>query len=184
MGAGIQIALFLINAFFSFYIFIVLLRFLFALVHADFYNAISQFVVTLTNPPLRLLRRIIPSFGRIDSASVVLLIMLQIAEIYLSALLQGLKPPPLLVCLIAFRDLLTLLVYVYIGAIIIQALMSWVAPMGGSYHPVASLVDNLTAPLLNPIRRVVPLIGMFDLSPLVALLFLNVVLILIRSIFI
>jgi YggT family protein len=183
MGTGSQIVLFLVNALFSFYIFVVLLRFLFALVHANFYNPVSQFIVTLTNPPLRLLRRIIPSVGRIDSASIVLLIVLQIAEIYLSAMLQGLVPPLPLVLLVGLRNLLILLVYIYIGAIIIQAVMSWFAPMGGGYHPITGLIDSLTAPILNPIRRVVPLIGMIDLSPLIALLLLNVALILIRNIF-
>lgn len=181
MGAGAQIGLFLVNALFSFYIFVVLLRFLFALVRASFYNPISQFVVSLTNPPLRLMRRIIPSVGRIDSASIVLLIVLQIVEIYLTAMLQGLTPPLPLVLLFALRELLVLLVYIFIGAIIIQALMSWVAPMGGGYHPVAGLLDSMTAPLLTPIRRIVPLIGMIDLSPLVALLLLNIALILIRN---
>ncbi|OBS08147.1 YggT family protein [Acidihalobacter prosperus] len=182
MGAGAQIGLFLVNAVFSFYIIVVLLRFLLALVRANFYNPISQFVVTLTNPPLKLLRRIIPSVGRIDSASVVLLIALQIAEIYLTAWLQGITPPLLPVLLIALRELLVLLVYVYIGAIIVQALLSWVSPMGGGYNPVAGVLDSLTAPLLAPLRRVVPLIGMIDLTPLVALLLLNVALILVRNI--
>ncbi|AOV18109.1 hypothetical protein BJI67_14485 [Acidihalobacter aeolianus] len=181
MGAGTQIGQFLVNAVFSFYIIIVLLRFLLALVRADFYNPISQFVVTLTNPPLRLLRRVIPPVGRVDSASILLLLVLQLAEIYLSALLQGLYPPVALVLLLALRELLVLLIYVYIGAIIVQALISWITPMGGGYNPVAGMLDDLTAPVLRPIRQIVPLIGMVDLSPLVALLLLNVLLILIRS---
>lgn len=183
METGAQIAAFLINALFSFYIFVVLLRFLFALVRADFYNPISQFVVTLTNPPLRLLRRAIPSYRRIDSASIVLLVVLQIAEIYLVTFLQGLKPPLPLVILVAVRDLLLLLVYIYMGAIIIQAVMSWFTPIGGGYHPITGLIDSLTAPLLNPLRGVIPLIGMIDLSPLVALLLLNIALIVIHNLF-
>ncbi|WP_455380443.1 YggT family protein [Acidihalobacter prosperus] len=181
MNAGLQIGQFLINALFSFYIIIVLLRLLLTLVHANFYNPISQFVVSLTNPPLRLLRRVLPPVGRLDTASIVLLLALQAAEVYIMGLLQGITLPAGIVFLVAIRELLLLLVYIYIGAIIIQALMSWVTPMSGSYHPAANLLDSLTSPLLTPIRRVVPLIGMIDLSPLIALLLLNVALILIQN---
>lgn len=185
MNAGTQIGLLLVNALFSFYIVLVMLRLLFALVRADFYNPVSQFVVTLTNPPLRLLRRFIPPVGRVDTASVLLLFALQIAEIYLSSALQSFVPPPLPVLIVSFRELLILLIYVYMAAILIQALMSWVAPMGGGmgYNPVVGLLDSLTRPVLAPIRRVIPLFGMIDLSPLVALLALNVALILVRSVF-
>lgn len=183
MGTGAQIVSFLINALFSFYILVVFLRFLLALVHANFYNPISQFIVKLTNPPLRLLRRVIPSYKRIDSSSIVLLLALQISEIYLSTLIQGFVPPLSLVFLVALRSLLILLVYIYMGAIIIQAVMSWFSPLGGGYHPINGLVESLTAPLLNPLRQVIPLIGMIDLSPLVALLLLNIALILINNLF-
>ncbi|MEJ2479997.1 MAG: YggT family protein [Acidihalobacter sp.] len=182
MNAGAQIGLLLINTLFSFYIVVVMLRLLFALVRADFYNPISQFVVTLTNPPLRPLRRAIPPIGRVDSASILLLLVLQLAEIYLASALQGFVPPPLLAFIVSIRELLILLIYIYIGAIIIQALMSWVAAAGGGYNPVMGLLDSLTRPILAPIRRVVPLIGMIDLSPLVALLALNVALILVHSV--
>ncbi|MEJ2632873.1 MAG: YggT family protein [Acidihalobacter sp.] len=183
MNAGTQIGLLLINALFSFYIVIVMLRLLFALVRADFYNPISQFVVTLTNPPLRPLRRIIPPVGRVDSASILLLLVLQLAEIYLISVLQGFVPPPLAAFIFSIRELLILLVYIYIGAIIIQALMSWVAAAGSGYNPIMGLLDSLTRPILAPIRRVIPLIGMIDLSPLVALLALQAALILLRSVF-
>lgn len=183
MNAGTQIGLLLINALFSFYIVIVMLRLLFALVRADFYNPLSQFVVTLTNPPLRLLRRFIPAIGRLDTSSVLLMFALQIVEIYLLGLLQGFVLPPLAVLIVSLRELLLLLIYVYMGAIIIMAVMSWVAAAGGGYNPIYALLDSLTRPLLAPIRRVVPLIGMIDLSPLVALLALNVALILVHSLF-
>lgn len=181
MNVGIQIGLFLVDAFFSFYIVVVMLRMLFALVRADFYNPLSQFVVTLTNPPLRILRRFIPSVGRVDSASIVLMVGLELAQIYLMGLLQGFVPSPLLAIVVAVRNLLILLIYIYIGAIIVQAVMSWFAAAGRGYNPVMSLLDRLTRPLLEPIQRVVPPIGMVDLSPLIALLLLNVALMLVSS---
>lgn len=183
MNAGTQVGLFLVNALFSFYIVVVMLRLLFAWVHADFYNPISQFVVTLTNPPLRLLRRFIPPLGRLDSSSVLLMIALQVAEVYLTGLLQGVLLPLLFVLLVSVRELLVLLIYIYIAALVVMAVMSWVAAAGGGYNPIYALLDSLTRPLLAPIRKVVPLIGMIDLSPMVALLGLYVALILVRSLF-
>ncbi|APZ43556.1 YggT family protein [Acidihalobacter ferrooxydans] len=182
MNPGTQIGLMLVNALFSFYIVVVMLRLLFALLHADFYNPVSQFVVTLTNPPLRVLRRFVPAIGRLDTASVVLIVVLQVVEIYLLGALQGIVPPLLAVLILGVRELLSLLIYLYIGAIIVMALLSWVSMAGGGYNPIAALLDTLTRPLLAPIRKVVPLIGMVDLSPLIALLALNAALILVRSV--
>ena len=181
MNPGIQIAQFLVEAVFSFYIIVVMLRLLFALVRADFYNPVAQFVVTLTNPPLRRLRRLIPSIGRLDTASLVLLIALELLQIYLLAWLQGFLPSPLLALVVAIRELLLLLIYIFMGAVIAQAVMSWFVAAGRGYHPLMGLLDSLTRPILEPIRRVVPLIGMIDLSPLIALLLLNVALMLVSS---
>ncbi len=183
MNAGIQISMLLVNTLFPLYIILVMLRWLFALMHADFYNPLSQFVVRFTNPPLHILRRFIPPIGRIDSASVVLMIGLQIVEIYLEALLQGMLPPVLGVLIASIRQLLLLLIYLYFGAIILQVLLSWITPLSGgrTYHPIADLLHSLTRPLLEPIRRIIPTIGMIDLSPLIALLGLNIAMILVQS---
>ena len=77
---------FLVEILFSLYIMVVMLRFLFQLVRADFNNPISQFIVTLTNPLLRPLRRIIPSVGKIDMSSIVLMLLLQYLSLSLITL--------------------------------------------------------------------------------------------------
>ena len=77
---------FLINTLFSLYIMAVLLRFLLAIVRADFYNPVSQFLVKVTNPPLLPMRRIIPSAGRIDTSALLLMLLLQMAALGLIAL--------------------------------------------------------------------------------------------------
>ena len=76
-------ALYLIDVVFSIYMMLVLLRLLLQVVRADFHNPLSQFIVKATNPPLVLLRRVIPSFSGLDLAAVVLLIALQAAELSL-----------------------------------------------------------------------------------------------------
>ncbi|MCU7797347.1 MAG: YggT family protein, partial [Candidatus Thiodiazotropha sp. (ex Myrtea spinifera)] len=73
--------IFLVQTLFGLYILAVLLRFLLQLVHADFFNPISQFLVKATNPPLKILRRFIPGLGGIDLASVILAWLLKAIEL-------------------------------------------------------------------------------------------------------
>lgn len=170
-----NIAIFLISTLFSLYIGAVLLRLLLALVRADFYNPLSQFLVKITNPVLVPLRRFIPPMGKIDSASLVLAFTLKLISATLLMSLQGLDAGIGGLILAVIADLMRTVVWIFMVALIIQAIMSWV---GNSYgNPMGSLLDSLTAPLLDPIRKFVPLIGMVDLSPLVAILLLQVVLI-------
>lgn len=161
-------AIFLIDTLVSLYIFALLLRFLFQWVDADYYNPISQFLIKITHPPLRMLRRFIPSIGRIDTASLVLMLGLQMLGGYLIFLLQdtSLTFPALTVW--SFVQLLDLLFNVYFFAIIIRAVLSWVNP--GSYNPAVSLLYSLTEPLLRSSRRFLPPIGGIDLSPLIPLI--------------
>ncbi len=159
---------FLINTLFGLYILLVMLRFLLAAVRADFYNPVSQFLVKVTNPPLLALRRFIPSAGKIDTSSLVLMLALQLLSLILISLLRGMPLViwPLLV--LSVRELVALALNVFLFSIFIQVIISWVNP--GTYNPVVSLLYSLTEPVLRPCRRLLPPISGLDLSPLVALI--------------
>lgn len=161
-------AVFLIDTLFSLYIFSILLRFLFQWVDADYYNPISQFLIKITHPPLRMFRRFIPSVGRVDTASLVLMLGLQMLSGYLIFVLQDTRITFAALSLWAVVQLLDLLFNVYFFAIIIRAVLSWVSP--GSYNPAVSLLYSLTEPLLRFSRRLLPPIGGIDLSPLIPLI--------------
>jgi len=162
---------FLINVVFSFFILMVMLRFLLQLARADFYNPISQFIVKLSDPMLKPLRRIIPGLGGIDMASIALLISLKLTELLLTILLNGAPLNILVLLILTLTSLISLCLYVYIFAIIIMAVASWINP--GGYNPVLALIDQLTVPVMRPVqKRMKPVSGM-DLSPLVVLLILN-----------
>ncbi|HUL12970.1 MAG TPA: YggT family protein [Methylococcaceae bacterium] len=167
-GYLVSPAVFLVDTLFSLYVFAVMMRFLLQWVEADFYNPISQFLVKLTHPPLRLLRRFIPSIGRIDTASVVLMLALQMLGGYLVFLLQGLGVGPLALAAWSLAQLVELLFNIYLFSIIIGAILSWFGSM--AYNPVASLLYSLTEPVLRVFRRVLPPMGGIDLSPLIALI--------------
>lgn len=165
------LAVFLVDTLASLYIFALMLRFLLQWVEADFYNPISRFLVKITHPPLRPLRRVIPSIGRIDTASVVLMLALQVLAIFLVTLLQqiSISLPGLL--LAAVWQLLELLYNIYFYSILISVVLSWFAPRG--YNPAVALLFALTEPLLGLFRSVLPPMGGIDLSPLAALIVLQ-----------
>jgi YggT family protein len=173
-----QAGLYLIQLVFGFYILLVLLRLLFQLVRASFYNPVSQFIVTLTQPPMQFLRRFIPGLFGVDMAAVVLLLALQILEIYVIAWFQGASPAAGGVVVVAVAQLIEFTVYVFIVAIFIRIILSWVNPYG-TRHPVGDLLHSLTEPLLAPARRLIPPIGGLDLSPIAVFVLLQLTLILI-----
>ncbi len=145
-------------------------------VRADFRNELGQFIITLTNPIIIPLRRVIPSIGTIDTATLLLAYLISLLKlltlIWLSSATAPLSAyfPALLI--VAFGILLQACVYLFMGAIFISIIASWVAPH--SYHPILSVVRSISEPILAPARKLIPPIGGLDLSPMVVLLFLNV----------
>ncbi len=158
---------FLISTIASLYIMAIMLRFLLALVRADFYNPVSQFLVKVTNPLLVPLRRIIPASGKIDTSSLLLMLLLQIATLGLIVLLRGKQISLLAILVLAVAELLSLLLNVFLFAILIQVILSWINP--GTYNPAVSLLYSITEPVLRPCRRLLPPVSGMDLSPIIAL---------------
>ncbi len=164
---------FLIEVVIGFYLLVVILRFLFQVMRADFYNPLSQFVVVLTNPPLRFLRRFIPGFWGIDIASVVLALAVALLKLYLITTISGIRVGAGPAVLLAIAEILETVVYVFIVVTIARAILSWFQP---GYHPLVRLLDSLSEPLLLPIRRVLPPIGGLDFSPFVLIILLTLAL--------
>jgi YggT family protein len=163
---------FLINTLFGLYVLAIMLRTLLAAVRADFYNPLSQFLVRITNPPLIPLRRLVPSIGRIDTSAILLMLVVQMLAILLILLLRGGGIPLGSLLLLSVAELVNLLFNIYIIAIIVLAILSWVNP--GLHNPVTGLLHSLTAPVLAPFRRLLPPMSGMDLSPLAALLALYI----------
>ena len=161
-------ATFLVEVVFGIYILVVMLRFLFQLFRADFYNPVSQLLVKLTNPPLQPLRRVVPGVFGIDTASIVLLIALQAVELWLVYNIGGATTSPAGLVLLTIAELLALTLNVFMVSIFIIVVISWINP--GSYNPMLSLLHSLTEPLLRPLRQALPPAGGFDFSPLLALI--------------
>ena len=167
-------AVYILQTIGSFYLLIVLLRFILQLVRADFYNPLSQFIVRATHPILKPLRRIIPSLGGLDLASLALALIVQFVLMALTLMLMGVGiSDPLLVLVWSIIGVTALLLKVFFFALIISVILSWVAQ--GTHNPAALLVNQICEPLLMPIRRILPNLGGLDLSPIVAFLILNLI---------
>ncbi len=164
-------AIFVIDSVFTLYILALVLRMLLQWAHADFYNPISQFIVKVTHPPLKIMRRFIPSLGKIDTASLVLAFFLQMIADFLILLLIGKMTGLSALAIMSFAQLVTLLCNILLFAIFIRAILSWVDP--GNYNPASSMLMSLTEPVLSVFRKIVPDLGGVDLSPLVAILMLQ-----------
>jgi len=160
--------IFLIDTLFDIYIAIVLLRFLLQQMGADFYNPISQFIVKATQKPVSVARRIIPSFRGIDIASLSLVILLIFIKLSLLLALGGIQPSFVTLLIRSLYDLIGLIFDIFIIAIFVQAILSWVNP--DPYNPISALLNSLTHPILAPIRRRLPIMGGLDLSAIVALI--------------
>lgn len=173
-----QALTFLLGTLLNLYIGIFFLRLILQYVRADYRNPVSQFIVRVTNPLVTPLRRNIPPIGNIDTATLLVLITLEVlATILLVSLDCGQAPNVIQVIQIAVLRLVYLMLRVYLFAIAIHAILSWVSP--GAYSPVSSLLATIVTPVLAPIRKLIPPIGGFDLSVLfafIAIQFLTILL--------
>lgn len=160
----------IVQVVFGLLLLIVVLRVLLQLVRANFYNPICQGLYRATNPVLMPLQKVVPSWRNLNLAGVALAYV--IALLWMLALLAVLGRPIGVVGLlvVAFAKLLDFTLSVFIWSIVIRAILSFVS--ADYEHPVVPPLMKLTDPILQPFRRIIPAIGGFDFSPLVAILVL------------
>lgn len=133
-------------------------------------NPLGRFVFALTDWIVLPLRKVVPSVGALDTASLVAAFLLQLAEFGLLWLLAGAAGGLFAVPILALFGLLRMTVSAMTGAVIVYAILSWVQ----TNSVIADVLERLVSPALVPIRRLLPLIGGVDLSPLVLLVILQV----------
>lgn len=178
MGGSVNNAFaFLVETLFSLYLAALLLRVLLEAVGADYYNPISQVLLKITEPLVAPLARIAPRLGRFNTAAVILMLILQAVAVFLVLTLNGFSMPIAELLVVSVMRLVRLLLTMYLVLILAEVILSWVG--GGLRHPIIPLIYQLTRPVLEPIRRVLPSLGGLDLSPLVALIAIQFLMILI-----
>lgn len=172
MSSLAQAGMLIISTLAGLYLLIVVLRFLLQLVRADFYNPISQFIVKATNPPLIPMRRLIPGFGGVDIASLVLAILIQAVAIVLILTLSSFPLPLPQILIWSLVGVLSLILKIYFWGLLITVIASWIAP--NSYNPALILINQILEPAMKPIRKILPDMGGIDLSPIIMFLAIQV----------
>jgi YggT family protein len=155
-------------------LFVVLLRLLLQLVRADFRNPICQAIVRLTNPIIIPLRRILPPIRKLDTATVVAVLIIAFILVAVGFAFQAFPLDGVLWIVQALLTVAYAILWVYFWSIIVYALLSLVAP--GGYSPLQAVLASLCEPVLAPFRRIIPGIAGIDLSPLWACLAIQVIL--------
>jgi YggT family protein len=173
--------IFLLDTFSRLYLLILLLRFWLPLLRANFRNPVAQGVMRYTSPLISPVRRYIPSFGRLDTATVLIAFLIQLAVSYLIMLLrvvsQGAGDVAImtnanLFLALAFQaivQLLSLSVMLFIVAIVVRVVLSL---LGRYFGPISDMLSDLTEPLMRPVRRVIPPLGVVDISAYIVIVLL------------
>lgn len=180
-----QLALiFLFKTLADLYLLTFLLRLLMQWVRASYYNPFAQFVMKVTSPLVAPARRVIPSVAGLDTATLVVLIALECLVTFILIRLGDTVPDYMLLRFAgelqvpsflwyAPLRLVALTLWFFSVALFIYVLLSWFGDRGR--NPMAVLLGQLVEPLLRPVRRLLPLIGGLDLSPLIVLLLLQAI---------
>jgi YggT family protein len=176
MGSPINNAgVFLVTTVFDLYIFVLMLRLVLVALRVDYFNPVSQTIIKLTQPLIGPLRRSIPNYKNIELASVVVLLVLEALKFLLVGIIIAGLPNPVGLFVLAIADSLKSLVNIFFYAIIVQAIMSWVS---SGHSPITSVIHKITAPIMRPFQRLIPPIGGMDISPIPAIISLQLVTIL------
>lgn len=176
MGPLSTAAIFLVNTLFDLYLFVLMIRLILAYNRANYFNPITQFIIKLTQPLVVPVRRILPNFRNIEFSTLILILLIEIVKFFLLGILSGSLLNPIGLPLLAVADALKILLNTFFYAIFIQAILSWVQQ---GYSPVNQILDQITQPILRPFHRIIPNIGGFDITPIAALILLQLLIILV-----
>lgn len=174
IGAIDNAFVFLVNTIFSLFTFLLGVRFILVYVGANYHDPITQFVVKFTDFCVKPVRRIIPNIKRIETATLLLLLVVGFVKFMLVLLLNGSGFNPLGLLILALADTCQTLIMLMFYAIIAHVILSWIQP----YSPVMQTLTLFTSPIMYPIRKLIPPIGGFDITPIPAIIVLQLILIL------
>jgi YggT family protein len=170
---------FLVRTLADLYLLAFLLRFILQWSRANHYNPLSQVVFKVTNPLVVPARRVLPSVAGLDTPTLIVLIVLEVIVTFLLMRLAGLSLPIPRLLFYSLLRLISLVLWFYIGALIIYAVLSWFGQP--TRNPMAVLLGELVEPLLRPARRMLPPIGGLDLSVLLVIVLLQATTIIVSS---
>ncbi len=166
---------FLLDIFLQGFAGVLLFRFLMQWLRAPMRNPVGEFIMAISNFAVLRARRFIPPVWRLDSASFLLALIVELVYLGLTLWLDGypyLHFPLLGLLALSAVKLVKISVYLLMSALVAQAILSWVNP----FTPLAPLLAAITQRFLRPLQRVLPPVGRIDLSPLLLLVICQIIL--------
>lgn len=174
-----QALYFIVSALAQLILLVFLLRFWLPMLRVDFRNPLAQGLLRITSPLIVPVRRLLPPLGRVDTATVLVLFVLQTLTILLLLLLSSRMFPPLSIAVVALIELAIHSLNLFFFVVLISVILSWVAPQ--TYNPIIGMVNAMAEPVLRPFRRLLPTLGGLDISPVFAIILLRAGVILLQS---
>lgn len=150
---------------------LLLLRFWLPWFRADFRNPIAQGILRLTSPIIVPVRRVLPSVGRLDTATILVAYILQFLLITLLVALQGRLFNAVPIAIVAAIELVILSLNLFFFVILIRIILGWFAP--ATHNPLTMMLHSLAEPILAPFRRWVPPMGGIDISPILPIILIG-----------
>ncbi len=158
---------------------LLLLRFWLPWLRADFRNPVAQGILRITSPLVIPIRRLLPSIGRLDTATILLTFVVQFLAIVLLLAILNRMADPFTIALVSIIELAILSLNLFFFVILIRIILSWISP--NNFNPVTALLTTISEPILRPFRRLIPPVGGLDISPIFAIVLLQAVVIFLRT---
>ncbi len=174
-----QALYFIIKTLAQLYLLVLLLRFWLPLLRADFRNPLAQGILRITSPLVVPLRRLLPSFGRLDTSTILVAYALQYLTILVLLAIGGHMVATVPILVTTLIELATLSLNLFFFVILIKIILSWVAP--NTHNPATALLGTMAEPILRPFRRVIPPMGALDVSPIFAIIMLQAAVIFLQT---
>ena len=161
--------LFLVNTLFNLYLFVLIVRAILVWIGANYHEPITQVIVKLTQFIIKPLQGLIPNFRRVECATLLVILLMEMLKFLLISVISYGFPNISGLILLAVGDTLKWLLQIFFYAIVLQAIMSWIQPMS----PINYTLQRFTSPIMQPIQRIIPPIGGIDITPIPALIILQ-----------
>ncbi len=173
MGSAVQQTLmFIVQFIFGMYSFIIVLRLWLRMANADYNHPFVASIAKSTTPVIRKLQKYLPDFGNIETASLVLLLLVTLVKLLLVSFISGHIPQPIALLGWTLASMIEVVLDTVFYLMIMMAILSWIP---NAQPMLYDLLMQITAPLLMPVRRVVPLLGGMDLSPVIVLIVVQII---------
>lgn len=168
---------FLIYTLFDLYLFVLTIRLMLVWVGANYFDPFTQFIIKVTDALVKPLRRVLPTTRGVEVATLVLMLALDLIKFFLVTTMMYHFPNIIGIFILAIGDIIKIILQVFFYAILIQAVLSWLQP----HAPINRTLMQFTAPIMRPLHRVIPPVGGFDITPIPALIILQLLIMLIAA---